>query len=220
MTEEPRGTGRFTLRKGPRWFLPDSPDVIGQLQTQAELTAKGMRAFAAWAAGDAGRADDVRRAEHECDEARRSLVDAVSEAFTTPLEPEDLFQLSRDLDRVINGAKDAVRESEAMVFPPDQAVAQMAALLAEGVEHLQEAFAAMGRRGPKFATSATAHADAAVKSQRNLERIYRQATGDLIRVADVRFVVASRELYRRISTISDDIVSVADRIWYSQVKES
>ena len=38
MTEEPRGTGRFTLRKGPRWFLPESPDVIGQLQTQAELT--------------------------------------------------------------------------------------------------------------------------------------------------------------------------------------
>ncbi|MCB0924371.1 MAG: DUF47 family protein [Mycobacterium sp.] len=220
MTEEPRGTGRFTLRKGPRWFLPESPDVIGQLQTQAELTAKGMRAFAAWAGGDTGRADDVRRAEHECDEARRSLVDAVSEAFTTPLEPEDLFQLSRDLDRVINGAKDAVRESEAMVFPPDQAVAQMAALLAEGVEHLQEAFAAMGRRGLKFAASATAHADAAVKSQRNLERIYRQATGDLIRVADVRFVVASRELYRRISNISDDIVSVADRIWYSQVKES
>ena len=64
MTEEPRGTGRFTLRKGPRWFLPESPDVIGQLQTQAELTAKGMRAFTAWAGGDTGRADDVRRAEH------------------------------------------------------------------------------------------------------------------------------------------------------------
>lgn len=194
--------------------------MIGQLRTQADLTAKGMRAFAAWAGGHPGRADDVRRAEHECDQARRSLVDAVSEAFTTPLEPEDLFQLSRDLDRVINGAKDAVRESEAMAFPPDQAVAQMAVLLAEGVEHLQEAFAAMGRRGLNVTASATAHADAAVKSQRNLERIYRQATGDLIRVADVRFVVASRELYRRVSNISDDIVSVADRIWYSQVKES
>lgn len=59
-----------------------------------------------------------------------------------------------------------------------------------------------------------------MKSQRNLERIYRQATGDLIQVADVRFIVASRELYRRVSSISDDIVSVADRIWYSQVKES
>jgi uncharacterized protein Yka (UPF0111/DUF47 family) len=28
------------------------------------------------------------------------------------------------------------------------------------------------------------------------------------------------EFYRRISAISDDIVTVADRIWYSEVKES
>jgi uncharacterized protein Yka (UPF0111/DUF47 family) len=219
MTDKPRRGAKLSLRKSTRWFLPESPDVIGQLQTQAELTAKGMRAFAAWAAGDAARADDVRRAEHECDDVRRCLVDAVRDAFTTPLEPEDLFQLSRDLDRVINGAKDTVRESEAMAFPPDQAVAQMAALLAEGVEHLQSAFESLDG-GQKFVASSTAHADAAVKSQRNLERIYRQATGDLIQVADVRFVVASRELYRRISSISDDIVSVADRVWYSQVKES
>ena len=56
--------------------------------------------------------------EHECDQVRRNLADAVSEAFTTPLPPEDLFQLSRDLDRVMNGAKDTVRESEAMAFRP------------------------------------------------------------------------------------------------------
>lgn len=211
---------KISLRKGTRWFLPESPDVIGQLQAQAELTANGMRAFADWAGGNIARADDVRRAEHECDAVRRALVDAVSEAFTTPLEPEDLFQLSRDLDRVINGAKDTVRESEAMSFPPDQAVAQMATLLAEGVEHLRDAFESLDARGLKLSESATSHADAAVKSQRNLERIYRQATGDLIQVADVRFIVASRELYRRLSSISDDIVAVADRIWYSQVKES
>jgi len=59
-----------------------------------------------------------------------------------------------------------------------------------------------------------------VKSQRNLERIYRQAAGDLLEVTDIRDVVARREFYRRTSAISDDIVSVADRIWYSRVKES
>ena len=211
---------KLSLRRGTRWFLPESPVVIGMLQAQAGLTTQGMEAFASWAAGDTARADDVRRAEHECDDVRRKLVDTVSQAFTTPLEPEDLFQLSRDLDRVINGAKDAVRESEAMAFPPDAAVADMAALLAEGVGYLQEAFNSLDGRGLKFVASATAAADAAVKSQRNLERIYRQATGDLIQAADVRFIVASRELYRRISNISDDIVSVADRVWYSQVKES
>ena len=207
-------------RKRGRWFLPETPDLIGMLRNQAEVTGQGLRAFASWAAGDAARADDVRQAEHQCDQLRRELADAVSRAFTTPLEPEDLFQLSRDLDKVINGAKDTVRESEAMAFPPARALAEMAALLVEGVEHLQRAFASLDGRGIKLDESATAAADDAVKSQRRLERIYRQATGDLVQATDVGFVVASRELYRRVSTISDDIVLVADRIWYAQVKES
>lgn len=210
-----------------RWFLPDTPDVVGMLQTQAEITVRGMDAFADWAGGDTARAEDVRTAEHECDEVRRALVDAVSEAFTTPLQPEDLFQLSRDLDKVINGAKNTVREAEAMGFPPDQATAEMALLLAEGVRHIRTAFTALGTRGGRAsraavaaAVSATEAADAAVKAQRNLERIYRAAAGDLLAVTDISVVVARREFYRRVSAISDDIVSVADRIWYSEVKES
>jgi uncharacterized protein Yka (UPF0111/DUF47 family) len=209
-----------------RWFLPETPDVIGMLQSQAEITVRGMDAFAAWAAGDTGRAEDVRAAEHDCDEVRRHLVDAVSEAFTTPLQPEDLFQLSRDLDKVINGAKNTVREAESMDFPPDQATAEMAVLLAEGVRHIQTAFTALdARRGKVFAAqtatvSATEAADAAVKAQRKLERIYRTAAGDLLAATDISVVVARREFYRRISGISDDIVSVADRIWYTKVKES
>jgi uncharacterized protein Yka (UPF0111/DUF47 family) len=206
--------------KGSRWFLPETPDVIGMLQNQAEVTSRGMQAFAAWAAGDAARADDVRTAEHECDGIRRNLVDAVSEAFTTPLPPEDLFQLSRDLDRVINGAKNTVRESEAMAFPPDAATADMADLLAEGVGHLRTAFECLSAKRIKSGPPATEAADAAVKSQRRLERIYRQATGDLLMLTDVSVVTACRELYRRASSMSDDIVSVADRIWYSRVKES
>lgn len=205
--------------KSTRWFLPEVPDLLGMLQSQADITARGMDAFAAWAAGDAVRADDVRTAEHECDEVRRRLVDAVSEAFTTPLEPEDLFQLSRDLDRVINGAKNTVREAEAMEVPPDRATAEMAVLLAEGVIHIRTAFGSLDSRGAS-AASATEAADAAVKSQRNLERVYRQAACDLLGVTDISVVTARREFYRRISAISDDIVAVADRIWYSRVKES
>ncbi|MEZ5118252.1 MAG: DUF47 family protein [Candidatus Nanopelagicales bacterium] len=203
-----------------RWFLPQTPDVIGMLQRQVELTAEGMAAFAAWAAGEADRANEVREAEHACDEVRRTLVDAVREAFTTPLEPEDLFQLSHDLDRVINGAKNTVRESEAMAFPPDQASAEMAVLLAEGVQHLRAAFDHLDGKKDKSGTLATDAASAAVKSQRRLERVYRQAMNVLSESTDMRVVIGSRELYRRMSSMSDDVVSVAERVWYSRVKES
>ena len=216
MSENEPSTGGS--RRG-RWFLPESPDVIGMLQRQAEVTASGVKAFAAWAAGDESRAPEVRAAEHECDDLRRQLVDAVRDAFTTPLEPEDLFQLSRDLDKVINGAKDTVRESEAMQFPPDAASAEMATLLSEGVDHLRDAFERLDGRRDRHGL-ATEAADAAVKSQRQLERVYRRAMGELLDVNDIRMVLGSRELYRRMTAMSDDVVSVADRIWYSRVKES
>lgn len=209
-----------TINRKRRWFLPDTPDVIGMLQSQAETTAQGIKAFARWAAGEGELAEAVRAAEHDCDEIRRELVDTVRQAFTTPMQPEDLFQLSADLDRVINGAKNTVREAEAMSVPPDPATADMAVLLAEGVEHLVDAIKALNAGRGNHHLSATKAADAAVKSQRNLERIYRQAAGDLLSMTEFRDVVARREFYRRVSTISDDIVSVADRIWYSRVKES
>ena len=210
-------------RKGSRWFLPETPDVIGMLQEQAAITVHGMEAFTAWAGGDSARAADVRAAEHDCDEVRRKLVDAVSEAFTTPLQPEDLFQLSRDLDRVINGAKNTVaRESEAMAFPPDQATtADMAVLLAEGAQHLQTAFTSLDERRSKLSPRRRLRPPTPRSSRSAIwSESYRQAAGDLLQVTDIRVVTARRELYRRISAISDDIVAVADRIWYSQVKES
>ena len=61
-------TTSSTTNHKRRWFLPDTPDVLGMLHRQAEITARGIDAFAQWAAGDTARADDVRDAEHECDE--------------------------------------------------------------------------------------------------------------------------------------------------------
>ena len=32
------------------WFLPETPDVLGTLATQADVTVRGLTAFAAWSA--------------------------------------------------------------------------------------------------------------------------------------------------------------------------
>jgi hypothetical protein len=70
------------------------------------------------------------------------------------------------------------------------------------------------------AEEATAQADAAVKCQRRLEREYRRAMSDLIAVDDLSEVTARRELYRRLARTSDSLVAVAERVWYSVLKES
>jgi uncharacterized protein Yka (UPF0111/DUF47 family) len=138
----------------------------------------------------------------------------------TPIDAEDLYVMSERLDAVLNGAKDAVREAEVMAVRPDEAVAAMAALLADGVRHLAEAFERLDPdKRRKHGAGATDAADAAVKTQRQLERVYRRAASALLEVEDLREVIGRRELYRRVSRISETLIEAADRVWYATVKE-
>jgi uncharacterized protein Yka (UPF0111/DUF47 family) len=199
------------------WFLPETPDVLGMLQEQSEITIVGLDELAAWAGGDTEAADRVRKAEHLADKKKRALRTALTEAFSTPMEPEDIFELSRGLDEILNDAKNIVREAEAMHSPPDAAAAEMATELAAGTRRVVEAF---GMFAKEDRGGATAAADRAVKQQRHLQHSYRRAMSALIENPDLREVAARREIYRRLARCGDELVRVAERVWYSVLKES
>ncbi len=157
-----------------RWFLPDNPDLLGMLRAQASITVEAMEALLAWASGEPAAADRVRECEHRADTAKRELWLALREAYSPPLDAEDLYTLSADLDEVLNSAKDLVREMEVMGMAPDAPTHEMVTLLADAVGHLSDAFDQLGR-GNGTGDDATEYADAAIKSQRRLEHAYRRA---------------------------------------------
>ncbi len=198
------------------WFLPHTPDVLATLRAQAEVTAVGLAAFAAWAHGDLTAAQRVRDSEHEADEHRRRLVSELRAAFSTPLPQEDLYALSELLDSVLNHAKDVVREAGLLDVRPDAAAAAMADAAADGVRHLAAGFGALLSSG----TEATESADAAIAAERRMEKTYRVAMRELLTEPDLRHVVAQREVYRRVLEVGERIEAVADRIWYAVVKEA
>ena len=200
-----------------RWFLPETPDVLGMLRAQMEVTVEGIDAFLLWARGEPGAADTVREDEHRADDAKRELRLALTRAFVTPLEPEDLFELSSGLDEVMNGAKDTVREAEVMGAAPDAGMARMVERLAAGTHDLSDSFAALAEGDRTRAGEAS---DAAVKAQRKLEHIYREAMSGLVEVEDLREIAARRELYRRVARTSERLVGVAERVWYAVLKEA
>ncbi len=201
-----------------RWFLPRSPDLLGLLRAQAQITVEGMQALAAWAHGERGAADRVRDCEHLADERKRELRTALTQAFTTPLEPEDLFELSQGLDGVLNRAKDMVREAEVMDAAPDAAIASMADELAAGTRNLAVALDALAPRAQR--DLATGAADEAIHSQRRIEHIYRVSMSALIGSPDLREVAGKRELYRRMVRTGDHLTIVAERVWYAVLKLS
>ena len=103
-----------------------------------------------------------------------------------------------------------------MQAAPDAAIAQMAAELAKGTRHLVDAFAALGHDRDRRATDA---ANEAARSQSRLEKVYRGAMSALVTADDLREVAAKRELYRRLARMGDDLREVAERVWYSVLKE-
>jgi uncharacterized protein len=203
----------MTLR---RWFLPETPDVLGLLRHQLAVTIKGVDAFAAWAAGDASAAQTLRDAGGDGDMAKRELLTALRAAFVTPLEPEDLFTLSRSIDRILYYSRDLVNESEAMACAPDAGIAEMAKLVGDALRHIDSAIVSVGSNGDE----ATASADAAIETERELEHSYYAGMAALLRVDDRTERIARRELYRRCSLIGEIVEEVAERVVYAVVKQS
>jgi hypothetical protein len=83
------------------------------------------------------------------------------------------------------------------------------------VHLLSEAVELLAEKDP----AATERANEALKAERQIEKIYREAMGALMEVDDVREMGARRELYRRVSRIGQVVVDVAERVWYAVVKE-
>jgi uncharacterized protein len=198
------------------WFLPETPDVLSTLGGQGDATVRGLAAFAEWAHGARDQESVVRASEHEADEVRRSLQAQLRRAFSTPMDQEDLYSLSELLDSVLNGAKNIVREAEALAVEPDEAVADFADELVQGMAHVRVAFDHL----TDHADVATVQADAVLATERRMEKIYRRAMHDLLLVEDLRDVMARRELYRRALEVGERLAAVAERIWYATMKEA
>ena len=198
-----------------RLLLPAAPDVLALLLAQGEVTADGVDAFAAWSRG--GGKDAAKALHAERDRAylaRRELLEALQVALSTPVDQEDLYTLSERVDRVLGEARNALREAEVLGWKPDAHAGLMGAQLAEGTRAIVDGFRLL-RREPE---AAGRQADAASNAVHHVERDYRQAMAQLLKVDDLRAVLAAQDLYRRYLHVAEAIVAVADRLWYAVLR--
>ena len=125
-----------------RWFKPREIVFFDLLERSAENLCEATALFQReLAANDPSRWKGLRRQmkdfEHIGDALNRDIVDRLDQTFVTPIDREDILQLSSAVDDVIDDIDDA---SERLVLyrignirPP---VLEMADLLVEGATHL------------------------------------------------------------------------------------
>ena len=198
-----------------RWFLPHHPDVLGLLRDQADVTTRGMTAFARWSAtGDAADARAVRDAEHEGDDLRHELLQALSTALTTPIEQEDAYALSERIDEVLDRAKDTVRVADAFQWRPDEHTAAMGASVEEATRHLNAAVGCLSSKSEHPGD----HAELMIKAARTVEHGLLAAFAALPRDGTSWDRTAALEVYRGYSDVEHALLRVADRTWYAVLR--
>jgi uncharacterized protein Yka (UPF0111/DUF47 family) len=201
-----------------RWWrilMPAAPDVLGLLAAQCEHTAAGLDAFDAWSRGGGHEAATaLRAARHAAYHARRDLLEALQASLSTPVDQEDLYILSERVDRVLNEARNALREAEVLHWNPDAHAGLMGAQLANGTRALAAGLKLL-RKDPE---AAGRQSDAASDAVHHVERDYRQAMAELLDLEDLRAVLAAQDSYRRYIRVAEAIVAVADRLWYTVLR--
>ena len=198
-------------------IFPPQHDFFGLLRLQADRTLDSLEELLAWMRGDdPERGARGRQLEHECDEIRGQVEKELHQAFSTPIDREDIFNVSRRLDEVVNYAKNTVREMEIFDIRADEGMVAMTEILVEGGKALRDAF-------HHLETDMAATQEAAKrakKSERNLEKAYRRSVAELMSGEDIKQILLKREVYRHLSNTADRIDEVADTLLHIVFKHT
>jgi len=196
-------------------FEPET-DFYALLSQQATTTVKGMEALSAWLqSGAQERGQLVRDLEKEADEQKMALVSKLAETFITPLDREDIYDLSMRLDDVINAAKTTVREVEAVEMnTKDTTLIEMADSLVEGTRCISLSFSHMQSNMKE----AYDQASLARKAERRVAKLYREAITELFHHDDVKKILKAREVYRCLVTAGERIDVVGEKLQFVAIK--
>ncbi|MFQ5854150.1 MAG: DUF47 domain-containing protein [Anaerolineae bacterium] len=186
------------------FFRPRQNRFLKLLLEQASLTLQGMELLEEYMNDHSPSvAKQIMATEEEADEVRRILIDELLRTFITPIDREDIFALSRDIDDVLDYANTTVDEMEILNVVPTPYTRRMASLLRDaafeihlGVQRLED--------HPGVASD---HAQRAKALENQVEDVYREALADLFSgPEDVEHVVEMlklREVYRHLSNAAD-----------------
>jgi len=190
-------------------FFPKMPDFFGMLTEQCRQVCKTtglLVEFMETANHDIGK--QIRKDEHEADRVKIHNLHTLNEAFSTPIDREDLYRAIMDLDEVVNYCKTTVSEMEVLGLQPDKHCLEMAMHIKLGSDALLQGF---GRLATTPGLAAT-DADAARKAERRVEKAYRRAIADLFQGDDYIHMFKQREIYRHLANAADRMAHCANTL--------
>lgn len=181
-------------------FFGNENHFFELLSRQSAKTVEGLEALGNFVE-DASKenANRIRDIEREADDLRRILIEELNQTFVTPLDREDIYELSRAIDDVVDYANTTVDEMEIYEVKGDGHIQEMVSILRKAARELNESVLIL-KNYPKIASE---HAVKAKTYENMMEKAYHLALVDLFKGTDTVYMLKMREVYRHLSNAAD-----------------
>jgi hypothetical protein len=189
--------------------FPKMPDFFSLLTEQCQHVAHTAGLLVEFMeSGNPAIGQQIRQDEHEADRIKVRNLHTLNEAFSTPIDREDLYRAIIDLDEVVNYCKTTVSEMDVLCLAPDKHCLEMAMHIKLGADALAIGYAKLAKQP----AAAAEDADFARKAERKVEKAYRRAIAQLFQGDDYIHMFKRREIYRHLSNAADRIANCANTL--------
>jgi len=190
-------------------FFPKSADFFHLLYEQSHQVEHTVSLLVRYMeSGDPDIGEDIKEDEHAADKVKVRNIHTLNEAFSTPIDREDIYRAITTLDEVVNACKDAVSEMHALGLTPDAYTLEMAQLLQQGVAALTAGYGKLSSE-PLMAAE---DANAARKAERRVEKLYRKSLASLFNGDDYINMFKRREIYRHLTQAAERMAACANTL--------
>lgn len=192
-------------------------EFYGLLSAQSKVVVEGVEALEMFCkTGEHKYAEDVINLEKIADEKRRVLLALTSDTFITPIEREDIYDISRTVDDILDYSKTTIEEIEVYSITPTEPVVEMVSILKQQAIYLHEAITNLGVNKQKVIAAAVK----AKKCENEMEKKYRINIARLFENDDIKTILKYRELYRHLSNAADKGDIAADTLTHCTFKNA
>jgi uncharacterized protein len=198
-------------------------EFFNLLESQAEIAQRAARIFLEISSDFSGldaKAKALNDVEHEGDEATRTLNNKILSTFMTPLDKEDLRELSQVLDDVTDAIESAA--ARASLYRLSQARPDLKGMAEILLKETEAAAKAVGevRRSFKGSGDFREQLEAVHRLENEGDSAYRKA---LVRLfdepnADPLTVIKWKEVYDHVEVAFDKVEDIAKVLGHLQIK--
>ena len=139
----------------------------------------------------------------EIKEIRSVLIDDLHNTFITPIDREDIYNISNALFDMVDYGITTIEEMNILKVKPDEFIKDMISLVQRQMEELNAVMQRLSKN-PRIAGD---HVMEAKRLEKKVEKIYRNAIKALfegnIDLSNLSMIFYKREVYRHISNMSD-----------------